>query len=104
MCKYRRTCFCRLNRLLIFWNNNILNGLPDYNYLCCPRFGMGHKLTSCRPVVSLVVVIDIAQQEAFIVLMNDNPNAPRDPHRPEILVLRLVELVETHARVGRVEL
>ena len=27
-----------------------------------------------------------------------------DPHRPEILVLRLVELVEAHARIGRVEL
>ena len=30
--------------------------------------------------------------------------SPLDPHRPEVLVLRLVELVELHARVGRVHL
>ena len=36
--------------------------------------------------------------------MNDQPDVAVHPHRPEVLVLRLVELVEAHAGIGRVEL
>ena len=57
-----------------------------------------------RPVIRLVVVADVAEQEARIALVYDQPDISADPHRPEVLVLCLVEFVETHARTGRIEL
>ena len=36
--------------------------------------------------------------------MDYQPDIATDPNRPEVLVLRLIELMETHSRVGRVDL
>jgi hypothetical protein len=36
--------------------------------------------------------------------VNNQPEIAADPHRPEALVLRLVQLVELHARTGRIHL
>ena len=65
---------------------------------------MGLKSSSLGPVVGFVVVIDVAKQKTLVCLVNNQPDVAADPHGPEVLVLRLVELVETHARIGRIEL
>jgi hypothetical protein len=36
--------------------------------------------------------------------VNDQPDVAIHPHRPELFVLRLVQLMETHAGIGRIEL
>ena len=43
------------------------------------------------------MVIDVAEQEALRRAVHDKPQVEVDPHGPEVLVLRLVELVEAHA-------
>jgi len=40
----------------------------------------------------------------FISQMDNYPEITADPHRPEVLVFRIVELVELHARIGRIQL
>ena len=36
--------------------------------------------------------------------MDDHADVPADSHRPKVRVLRPVELVEAHTRIGRIEL
>lgn len=62
------------------------------------------QLAPFRPVVRLVVMADVAEQEARIALVNDQPDVRVHRNRPEVLVLRIVELVEVQARIGRVDL
>ena len=49
-------------------------------------------------------MINIAEQETGGRLVHDHANVAADPDRPEILVLRLLNLVQAHARVSRVQL
>ena len=65
---------------------------------------MGFQLTTLGPVVSPVVVIDVAEQKAALSLVDDQPDIAANTNGPEVLILRLVELVKTHSGVGRVEL
>jgi hypothetical protein len=62
------------------------------------------QLPPLGPVIGLVVVVDVAEKEACIAFMNDQPNIAARPHRPEVLVSRFIELVEAHAGVGGVDL
>ncbi len=57
-----------------------------------------------RLVIRLVVVADIAEQQGTLRLMNYQPDVAAHPNRPEVLVLGLLELVEAHAGIGRIEL
>ncbi len=52
------------------------------------------QLAAFGPVVGLVVVIDVAEQQAVSRLVDDQPDVAADADRPEVLVLRLVELVK----------
>src|SRR3972149_2345303 len=65
---------------------------------------MYFQLALFSPTVSRVMVIHIAKKETFAGLMDNYPEVTADPHRPEVLVFRIVELVELHARIGRVQL
>lgn len=62
------------------------------------------QFASFRPVVSLVVVVNVTEQKGCIALMDDQANVAANTHRPEIFVLRFVELVKAHAGVGRIDL
>jgi hypothetical protein len=62
------------------------------------------QLAAFRPLIGLVVVIGVAQHQAVFEAVDDQPEVARHPHRPEVLVLHLVELVEAHAGVGGVDL
>jgi len=50
------------------------------------------------------VVIYVAKQQTALRFVNDEPDVFTYPHRPEVLVPRLVEPVEAHTRTGRVHL
>lgn len=50
-----------------------------------------------RPAVGFVMVINVAEQEAALGLVNDEPDVGTHPHGPEVLILRPVELMEAHA-------
>lgn len=65
---------------------------------------MDFQLASLGPLIGLVVVIDIAQQQTIGRFMDDHPNIAAHPYRPKALVPGLVELVKAHARMGRVDL
>ena len=65
---------------------------------------MGFELTTLGPVVSPVVVIDVAKQKAALSLVDNQSNVAADTNGPEVFILGLVELVKAHTRVGRVEL
>ncbi len=49
-------------------------------------------------------MIDIAEKETRIALVNDQPNIAANSHRPKFLVLRPIELVQLHAGVDRIHL
>lgn len=65
---------------------------------------MGFQLASRLPVICLVVVIHIAEQQAFRGFVDDEPVISARPHRPEIPILRLVQFVETHASTRGIHL
>ena len=50
------------------------------------------------------MVIDVAEKKIRTCLVNDEPQVATDSYRPEVLVLRPVELVEPHPGAGRVDL
>lgn len=50
------------------------------------------------------MVIDVAQQQAVVRPVHDQPDAVVDPNRPEVRVLRAIELVEPHPVPRRVHL
>jgi hypothetical protein len=65
---------------------------------------MGFELAPFGPGVGLVVVIDIAQEQAIFAFVDDQADVTGDAHRPEVFVSGSVELVEAHTGVGRVDL
>ena len=69
-----------------------------------PVVGMRLELPALRPRVRAVVVIDVAEQQAGVGPVHDQPDVRVDPDRPETLVLRLIELVKAQARRRRVHL
>ena len=62
------------------------------------------QFASFRPVVSLVVVVNVTEQKICIALVDDQPDITTNAHRPKVFVLRPVEFVKTHAGVGRIDL
>ena len=49
-------------------------------------------------------MVNVAKQQARCRLVDDQSDVAADAYRPEVLVLRLVELLEAHARVGLIQL
>ena len=95
---------CGSSALHVDRDDDLLHRLADLDQLRRAGLGMRLQLAPLGPVVGLVVMIDVAEQQAASRLVDDQPDVAADPHRPEVLVLRLVELVEAHAGIGRVEL
>ena len=91
-------------RLHIDRHDDLLDRLADFHELRGTGLGMGFQLAPLGPVVSLVVVIDVTEQQAALRLVNDEPEVAAHPHRPEVFVLRLVELVKAHPRTRGIHL
>src|SRR5262249_42022546 len=62
------------------------------------------ELAALGPVVRLVMMAHVAEQQTVRRAVHDEPDVLADAHRPEPLVLRLAELVERHPGAGRVDL
>ena len=78
--------------------------LPDFNQLGGSGFRMDFQFAPLGPVICIIMVPDIAQQKALVCFVDDDPNIPVDPDRPEIRILGFFQLVKLHAGVGRVYL
>jgi hypothetical protein len=65
---------------------------------------MAFDLAPFGPDVGDVVVVDAAQQQARCGLVDDEPDVSTDPYRPEVRVFGPIQLVELHARMGRIQL
>jgi hypothetical protein len=65
---------------------------------------MGLKLSALRPLIGSVVMINITKQEIRIGFMNDDPQVPSGPYRPEILIFRSFDTMELQSRVGGIDL
>jgi len=50
------------------------------------------------------MMIHITKEETVAGLMDNYPDVTTDPHRPEVFVFSIVELVELHAGISRVHL
>lgn len=50
------------------------------------------------------MMINIAEQQAGFTAVNNQANIAARPHRPEVLVPGAIQLVETHAGAGRIQL
>ena len=62
------------------------------------------QLAAFRLIVGFVMMIHVAEQQAGITFVDDQPDIAVNSDRPEVLVLGFVELVEAHAWIGRIEL
>src|SRR5437016_12957578 len=62
------------------------------------------QLPPLGPLVSLIVVIDIAKQETVCGSMNDKADVFADAYRIELGIPWLVELVELQAGLRRIQL
>ena len=85
-------------------NPDFLNGLADLHQLGGASLGMGFQLAALGPCIGFVVVIHIANQQARIRPMDDQPNVTAGPHRPEPGVPAVLQFVEAHAGVDWVHL
>jgi len=61
---------------------------------------VGFQLTPLRPLVSLVVVVNIAEEQVLGGFMNYYADIPANPDRPKIGVFALLQLVKLHPRVS----
>lgn len=50
------------------------------------------------------MVTDIAEKETVVGFVDDDSQIAADPYRPEVLISSLVELMEIHTRIGRIQL
>ena len=85
-------------------NDDLSNGLSNLNKLRRAGFRMYFKLSTFCPLVRLVVVVDVAEQEVVARCVNNQSDVSIDPHRSEIGILRLIKLVELQAGLRRVDL
>lgn len=84
---------------------DLLDPLPKLHELSRARPRMRLQPPPLGPLVGVVVVADVAEQQAAgPVAVDDQPDVLRHTNRPEVLVPRLVQLVELHPRCGRVQL
>ena len=65
---------------------------------------MRFKLAALGPVVRLVVVRHVAEQQAPARSVHDQPDVAVHPHGPEVPVPDLIELVKAQSRLRRIEL
>ena len=55
------------------------------------------ELPSLGPRVRLVMVVDVAEEDAVLGSVHDYPNVSANPDRPEVLVFRLVQSMDVGA-------
>ena len=91
-------------RLQIGGSRYFLHRFANLDQLRRACLGMGFEFPALGPGVGSVVVIDVAQKQTGLRLVDDQSNVAPGANGPEVLVLCLIELVEFHPGSGRVEL
>jgi hypothetical protein len=99
--RFRRRGLFYLN---VLRDGDLADGLPNLHQLRRAGGGMGFQLAPLRPAVSRVVVIHIAEKQARFRAVDNEADVRVHPYGQEILVFRLVQLVELHPRTGRIHL
>jgi hypothetical protein len=85
-------------------HHDFAGGFPDLDELRGAGRGMRLQLPPLGPRVGIIVMADVAEEQAAACAVNDQPDVAVHAHRPEVPVFRAVEPVELHARAGGVEL
>jgi hypothetical protein len=85
-------------------NLDLTNRFADLDDLGSTSDGMGFDLAPRSPVVGGIVMIDVAEHDAALNPMEDQPDVTARASRPEVFVLDVVEPVAMQTRVGRIDL
>jgi hypothetical protein len=85
-------------------DEDVLHRLADLHQRCRTRLRMCFQRPVLGPAAGLVMVIDVAQSQAGIGLVHDHTHVAADTHGPNVWTSRLVELVQWHAGLRRVQL
>lgn len=85
-------------------DDHLLDGLANLHQLRSAGLRMRLQPAPLGPLIGLVVVIDVAEQQTAVGPMDDEPDVAAHPHRPEVPVSRLVELVKLKPRTRRIHL
>ena len=88
----------------IYRDGNLLDSLSHLYQLGSAGLGMGLQLASFCPPVRLVVVVDVAEHEAALGPVDNDPDVAANPDGPEVAVSRAIKPVELQAWTGRVHL
>ena len=83
---------------------NLTHRLADLDELRRPRRGMPFHSPTLGPLIRRVVMVHVAEQEARRGPVHDQPDVATDPNRPEVLVLRPIDLMQLQPRMRRVHL
>ena len=94
----------RLFNLHVFGNTDFLDRIPDFHPLCGAGLRVCFQLAPLGPFIGFIVVVDVAEQQTGVRFVYDQADVAADPHRPEVRIFRLVEFVQLHPRIGRVQL
>ena len=81
---------------------NFLDPLPHFDNLCRAGLGVGFYPPTLRPFIGIVMVVNVAEQKTALCFMDDNPDVPVNPDRPEIGVFGFIDAMEFQAGCGRV--
>ena len=81
-----------------------MDGLADLDELGGAGGGVGLQVTALGPVIGVIVVGHVAEEEALAGAVDDEADVRADANRPEAAVLGFVELMELEAGVGGIEL
>mgnify|MGYP000399456480 CR=1 FL=1 len=85
-------------------DDDLLHPLADLHQLRGAGAGMRLQLATLGPGVGGIVMAHVGEEQAARCPVDDQPQVAADTHRPEVLVLRLLQLVKLHPRRGRVHL
>jgi len=95
---------CRLVDLYIPGNGDLLHRLPYLDELRGACLRMRLDPPPLGPSIGLVVMVDVAEQQARARAMDDDADVLAHPDRGEVRVLRALELVELQAWMCRIHL
>ena len=83
---------------------NLLHCLADFHQLCGAGFGVRFQSSSLGPLIGLVMVAHVAEQETVRTSMCDESDVSIDTNGPETRILRSFKLVELETWVCGVHL
>lgn len=88
----------------VFWDRDFPNGLTHLDQLSRPGPRVTFDSPPLCPSVSRIVVIDVAQQQTGIGLMDDHPDIASGADRPKVGILAAVDAMKLHPGIDRIHL